>query len=192
MIYICVKLTLAGEDTGPFDIYTNADSFASPVVQNISKLQLLEGYVMQIDETKTTIIRVVSKGVCGNYFDVPYGYTEYTYLNVGYDEGECGGTCVTSSGTIAVNGNVIYSWPYLDNLPQSGTIVAQMYDEITISAQLDDDPSPECYGSTARFNIYIDNVLVFSSEVGDKTVNYTKVLDVSSAEFKLQTTCYVL
>lgn len=187
MIYICIKLTIAGEDTGPFDIYTNADNFASPMVQNVSKLQLLEGYVMQINEATTTIIRIVSKGACENYFDVPYGHTEYTYLNVGYDEGECGSACVTSSGTIAINGTVVYSWPYLDNLPQSGVLNAQLYDEITITAEVSKIDEGGCFSISPILNIYIDNVLEDSTE---SSIVYTKILTTSSAEFKIQTTCF--
>lgn len=66
-----IKLTVAGNDTGPFDIYSNVDNFITPFEANISKSILLQGFLSVNIPISTTIIRIQSIGVCKTFIDVP-------------------------------------------------------------------------------------------------------------------------
>lgn len=66
-----IKLTLAGIDTGPFNLYSNIDGYISAFAVNITKAQLLAGYPTDAIPNLTTIIRIMSIGDCTNYIDVP-------------------------------------------------------------------------------------------------------------------------
>jgi len=67
---IVITLTIAGADTGPFDLYSNADGYAFPFVTNVSKASLQAGYVAVVPDA-ATFIRVKSTGVCSTQIDLP-------------------------------------------------------------------------------------------------------------------------
>jgi len=60
---ISITLTLAGDDTGPFDIYSNSNGFASPVITGVSRAALLAGYTADIPDGATEVL-VKSTGPC--------------------------------------------------------------------------------------------------------------------------------
>ena len=66
-----IKLTLAGINTGPFNLYSNIDGYISAFAVNITRAQLLTGYPTDAIPSLTTIIRIMSIGDCTNYIDVP-------------------------------------------------------------------------------------------------------------------------
>lgn len=68
---IIITLTLAGSDTGPFDLFTDADGYASPFASGISKASLTAGYLSTVIPDAATIIKVVSKGLCTNAVFLP-------------------------------------------------------------------------------------------------------------------------
>lgn len=68
---VLITLTLAGTDTGPFDLYSDADGFVSAFETGVSKAALLAGYSSSLVPNTTTVIRVKSTGVCNNYIDIP-------------------------------------------------------------------------------------------------------------------------
>lgn len=188
MIYLVVKLTTVGADAGPFDIYTNADSFGTPIAQNISKSQLLSGYLCAIDETKTTIIRVVSTGICENHFDIPYVYSLYTYTNEIDDEGGCGENCINSRGSISVNGEVVFDWDG-NNFGDSGTLSLQLYDEVAINATAWNTENDGCESVDEVVNVYINNVLVASLYEDD---TYTFTVESLEIAIRIHTTCVLV
>jgi len=54
---IIITLSFAGNETGPFDLYSDATGFAIPFAQNVSKAALLAGY--QVDAPDgTTVVRL--------------------------------------------------------------------------------------------------------------------------------------
>jgi len=68
-----IVLTYAGAGTGPFDLYSDSNTFASPFETNISKADLLAGYTSVIVPDDATQIRIMSVGggVCvGNFIDL--------------------------------------------------------------------------------------------------------------------------
>lgn len=68
-----VKLTLdvgAGADLGGFDLYSDIDSYTTKFnVTEITRQQLLDGYISSLVPNGTTIIRITSVGSCGNSYD---------------------------------------------------------------------------------------------------------------------------
>lgn len=70
---IKVILTTAGNDTGPFDLYSNVDGFMSAFATGISKDDLLTGYPCANIPDGTLVIRVRSvNSKCNNYSDISY------------------------------------------------------------------------------------------------------------------------
>jgi hypothetical protein len=59
-----------GGDAGPFNLYSNTDGYTTPFATNISAAVLEAGYTSTVVPNGTTIIRVVSTGVCTNYIDI--------------------------------------------------------------------------------------------------------------------------
>lgn len=69
-MYVLITLTTAGVDTGPFNLYSDADSYAAPFETGISKSALLAGYGSSSVPGTATTIRVKSTGTCTNYVDL--------------------------------------------------------------------------------------------------------------------------
>ena len=65
-----ITLSAAGADTGSFDIYTDSDTYGTPIVTGVDKASLLSGYVTSLVPDDATIIRVQSNTVCTNYVDM--------------------------------------------------------------------------------------------------------------------------
>ena len=68
---VLITLTTAGTSTGPFSLYSDADSYSVPFETGVAKSSLLAGYTSTLVPTSTTIIRVMSTGTCTNYTDIP-------------------------------------------------------------------------------------------------------------------------
>lgn len=67
---VLVTLTLAGSDTGPFDLYSNVDGFTTALATGVSKAALLAGYSLAGVPDTASIIRAKSTGTCTNYLDM--------------------------------------------------------------------------------------------------------------------------
>lgn len=68
---VLIQLTTAGLDTGPFNLYSNLDSFGTPFEVGVTKVDLLAGYLSSIVPNGTTTIRVCSISVyCANCIDI--------------------------------------------------------------------------------------------------------------------------
>ncbi len=69
---IYIILTVAGSDTGPFNLYSNVDGFTSAFETGVSKASLLAGYTTSLAPLGTSVVRVMSNSVnCKNYIDLP-------------------------------------------------------------------------------------------------------------------------
>jgi hypothetical protein len=69
-----ILLTTPTTDAGPFNLYSDTDSFASAFATNVSKPNLITGYVANNVPAGTTIVRLVSVGEeCNNYIDISVG-----------------------------------------------------------------------------------------------------------------------
>jgi len=65
-----IQLTVAGTNTGPFDLYSDADNYFSPFETGISRASILAGYVSVLVPNNTTVIKVQSLGECNNYINI--------------------------------------------------------------------------------------------------------------------------
>ena len=68
---VLVTLTLAGADTGPFNLYSDADGFTTALASGISKAALEAGYSLTGVPDNATVVRAKSTGTCTNYIDMP-------------------------------------------------------------------------------------------------------------------------
>jgi hypothetical protein len=71
MTPITIILTTAGDNAGPFDIYSDATGYTCPLVTGVSRASLLAGYIIYNVPDNATSIRIQSTGVCTNYIDIP-------------------------------------------------------------------------------------------------------------------------
>jgi hypothetical protein len=67
---VFILLTGASSNVGPFNLYSDLDGYVSAFQTNVSKLALEAGYSI-IAPSGTTILRIMSVGICTNYFDFP-------------------------------------------------------------------------------------------------------------------------
>jgi len=65
-----ITLNSPGTSTGPFDLYSDIDSYTSEFDSNISRDSLISGYVSTFVPDSANIIRVKSTGICTNYTDI--------------------------------------------------------------------------------------------------------------------------
>lgn len=71
MPYLHIQLTVAGSDTGPFNLYSNSDGFISAFESDVPKSSLLSGVIVDVP-VGTIMIRVTSSNsICSNYVDIP-------------------------------------------------------------------------------------------------------------------------
>lgn len=75
---VLITLTVAGADSGPYNLYSNLDGYTSAFETGVSKSALLAGYPSALVPDYTTIIRIVSTGDCTNYIDIPLTSTTTT------------------------------------------------------------------------------------------------------------------
>lgn len=81
---VFLQLTIAGADTGPFDIYTDSDEFVTAVQTNVSWNTLTTGFNCTVIPNDATVIRVRSTGDCNNYVDANIsGITPPSHLHLG-------------------------------------------------------------------------------------------------------------
>jgi hypothetical protein len=80
-----ITLTTAGVDTGPFNIFSNSDGYATPIVTGIAKSSLIAGYDVLSVPDDATIMRVRSTGTCTNQIDIPITVTYVMVLGTDYD-----------------------------------------------------------------------------------------------------------
>ena len=68
---VLITLTTAGSDTGPFNLYSDADGFLSAFETGVSKASLLAGYPSSLVPDTATTVRIMSdNSLCTNYVDV--------------------------------------------------------------------------------------------------------------------------
>ena len=98
---VLITLTIAGADTGPFNLFSDVDLFSSAFETGVAKIDLISGYASALVPDGTTIIRVKSDNpLCTNYIDINIISTVcniYTFLGGAEGGGqftyvECGGS----------------------------------------------------------------------------------------------------
>ena len=68
-----ITLTTAGTETGPFDLLSDVDSYATPFETNVAKSSLIAGYTTNLVPDAATIVRVQSSSsFCTNSINLVY------------------------------------------------------------------------------------------------------------------------
>jgi hypothetical protein len=67
---ILLTLTTAGTDTGPFNLFSDVNSYTVAFETGVLKSALLAGYITSLAPIGTTIVRIKSTGACTNFIDV--------------------------------------------------------------------------------------------------------------------------
>lgn len=67
---VLITLTTAGANTGPFDLYSDADGYVTPFENDVPKASLVSGYTSTLVPDLATIVRVQSDGACVNFIDL--------------------------------------------------------------------------------------------------------------------------
>jgi hypothetical protein len=70
---VYIKLLVAGANVGPFDLYSNVDSFATAFETGVAKASLVSGYTATDVPNETTQIKIVSTGNCTNFIILDIG-----------------------------------------------------------------------------------------------------------------------
>ena len=65
-----ITLTTIGTAAGPFDLYSNSDSYVVPFETGITRAQLLAGFLSNNLPTAATIVRVKSTTYCVNFLNI--------------------------------------------------------------------------------------------------------------------------
>jgi hypothetical protein len=138
---VLITLTVAGADSGPFNLFSNLDGYTSAFAVGISKAALLAGYSSSVVPDGTTIVRVVSIGDCTNYIDIVLSsLTTTTTTTVTPTTTTTTTTIACAQYTVATTSGTGQTFTYTDcnGDPQSDTIGgASGFDSRTFCAQLD-------------------------------------------------------
>ena len=105
-----IKLTTAGADTGPFNIFSNADNYVTAVATDVPKIDIAvppsqTGYNVTIPD-QATIVRVASTGTCTGFVNIPITSTyelQITAFFLTPQEACAAGTSLTQNVTYAGN-----------------------------------------------------------------------------------------
>lgn len=65
-----ITIAAAGTDTGPFNLFSDADSYTTAFETGVLKADLLSGYISSTVPDTATVVRVKSTGNCTNYVDM--------------------------------------------------------------------------------------------------------------------------
>ena len=65
-----IQVKVVGVDTGPFNLYSDADNYFSPFETGISRTSVLNGYTSTLVPDAATVVRVQSAGKCDNFIDI--------------------------------------------------------------------------------------------------------------------------
>ena len=190
---VYIKLLVAGTDTGPFDLYSDVDSFSSAFETGVTRDSLVAGYTSILVPNGTTQIKVQSTGNCTNYtiIDIEISTTSttsttttailtttttttglYTELSYVIDAPDCETACPKTNGQILINGVQTWAWSMWTSLPVSGTLHPSIGDIIIINAT--------CFaggtcaiGMQSTISISINGVICDTATDGDATCTFT-------------------
>ena len=97
---VLITLTTAGTDTGPFDLFSDADSYVTAFENNVLKASLVSGYTSTLVPDLATIIRVKSDSLCTNYIDLPIVTTTTTTSTSSTTTTSTSSTTTTTTTTV--------------------------------------------------------------------------------------------
>lgn len=128
-----VLITLAsntGADTGPFNLYSDANGYSTAFATSITRAALVTGYSSTAVPADTTIVRVTSTGTCTTSIDliVDYLVDYFTYLGTANEYATSGAACTNANSgqtyylpyPVLTEGQKVYNNPSLTSLFNGG------------------------------------------------------------------------
>ena len=157
---VLITLTLAGADSGPFNLFSNLDAYTSAFETGVSKASLLAGYPSALVPDYTTIIRIRSVGNCTNFIDIPLYFPTTTTTSTS--------STTTTSTTIA---NTCYEF---QSDPYTTTFTATYIDcDGIVQTVSDTCLSPSCTYSLCAIAVTSSSEIMSITGVCATCVSYT-------------------
>lgn len=147
---VLVTLSIAGTDTGPFNLYSNADGYLSAFETNITRSQLLIGYVTESVPDTTITIRAKSFGPCSNHIDIPTGITTTTTSSTLLCNSYLYNVTLYNCGTCAETGGGSIS----NDVP---LVVGKYYYNIGLGFKMRIDSYNSCNSSMSTHNVNLSS-----------------------------------
>jgi hypothetical protein len=132
---VLITATSIGGNAGPFDIYQDFDSYATPVATGITRSQILSGYTVTVNDA-ATIVRLISSGICTNTTNITLSgditsCSDFTanniYLKVNW----------SASGSVSTNSGVYGNSGYCgDNLDIYANVNVEFYKNSALTIPL--------------------------------------------------------
>lgn len=111
---VIITIAAAGTDTGPFNLFSDADAYVTAFATGIAKSALLAGYTSTVVPDAATIVRVKSNSVgCTNYVDM-----EITSITTYCESIGAGAGCFNWDFTAGSEGAIV-QWTDCDGNNQS-------------------------------------------------------------------------
>lgn len=128
---VLITLTTAGADTGPFNLFSDANEYTSAFAVGVSKLDLEAGYPSNVVPDETTTIKVQSvNSLCNNFILLPTGITTTTTTTV------FSNSYFVSSGTPACVGGYVN----ISNVVNITVYSNKLLEDLVIGDSLYSDP----------------------------------------------------
>lgn len=123
-----ITLTSAGSGTGPFNLYSDVDSFVTAFETGIAKSSLVAGYTTNLIPDAAQIIRVKSTSVsCTNYIDLVYPGETTTTTTSTTTTTTTGETTTTSTTTSTTTLAPITAYIFFTNNNTAGNKGAKVW-----------------------------------------------------------------
>lgn len=157
---VTITLTTAGTDTGPFDLYSDADGYVTPFETGVLKAFLVAGYTSILVPDAATIIRVVSTGVCTNFVDLPINVVPSTTTTSSTSSTTTSTTTAAPLATIAVSAETFESAPSAGYLQfQASVTLGTTIDNLDFTGTYERYTNSDCTSAIAGGCNFIDVLL---------------------------------
>jgi hypothetical protein len=171
---VLITLSIAGTDSGPFDLYSNLDGYISAFESGVPKASLLAGYPSSLVPDFTTTIRVRSNnGLCTNYIEIPVEEpTTTTTSSSSTSSSTTTTTSTTSTPTTTTTTTVILPLGSSLGFPGPDTCTS-----LTVTSSFTDGGGTLtqrgiCYNTTGNPTI-ADSIFIGPTVTGVSTINVT-------------------
>jgi hypothetical protein len=152
-----LTLTEAGNDTGPFNLYSDADGFVVPFELGVLKALLVSGYSTPFTPDNATVVRIKSEGGCVNYVDIPL-----VDINVTTS------TTTTGTTTTVFIPDTCYVYLAVGRPTSPGTLTYTDCNDVFQTVTVGGEGNPEELCFTARLNsaLHSGSIIVFNNGIG--------------------------
>lgn len=173
---VLITLSIAGTDSGPYDLYSSPNGVTFTLfATGIAKSALLAGYTSYVVPDGSTVIRVMSTGVCTNYIDLTI----------------TGGTTTTTSSTTAAPTTTTTTTPAVG--PTTTTTTTNATPAITCYTLASSNSNANgCYDSESGFyliNDYINWTITLRDQYGTPIITPTNVVFTVGYDFNIVQDC---